>query len=73
MQRRTLMLGNLGCPNCAADLERAARKLPGVKTARVAFGPGTLHVEYDGNQLEERQIYDLVEQFGLEVAAALPG
>lgn len=71
--RQMVMLQNLNCPNCAAKLEEAARKLPGMRTARVAFGAGTLNIEYDEGRLSEQAIRELVRQFGLEVAAILPG
>jgi len=72
MTRQMLMLRNLNCPNCAAKLERAARRLPGMESARVAFATGALHVQYDQARLTEAGIRDLVRQFGLEVAATLP-
>lgn len=68
-----IMLRNLNCPVCAAKLETAARQLPGMKAARVAFGSGALHVEYDADQLTEERIRDLVKRTGLEVAAIMPG
>ncbi|MDP2872013.1 MAG: cation transporter [Bacillota bacterium] len=68
-----IMLRNLNCPVCAAKLETAARQLPGMKSARVAFGSGALHVEYDPDQLTEERIRELVRRTGLEVAAVMPG
>jgi len=35
--RKTWMIENLDCPNCAAKLERALNALPGVETAAVDF------------------------------------
>lgn len=71
MKRQMLMLGNLNCPNCAAKLEKAAKNLPGMKEARVAFGSGALNVEYDDGRLKEEAIRDLVRQLGLSVNAVV--
>lgn len=72
MKRQMIMLRNLNCPNCAAKLEQAARKLPGMTAARVAFATGALHVEYDEQRLAEESIRGLIRQFGLEAGATLP-
>jgi cation transport ATPase len=73
MKTQMIMLRDLNCPTCAAKLEAAARQLPGMKAARVAFGTGLLHVEYNPEELEEDAIRDLVKRMGLEVGAVLPG
>lgn len=73
MAKQMMLLRNLNCPNCAAKLEKAARQLPGMESARVAFATGTLHVQYDQAKLTEAGIRDLVRQFGLEVSTTLSG
>jgi cation transport ATPase len=73
MENKMFMLTNLNCPVCAAKLERAARQLPGMKAARVEFGSGTLHTEYDANLLTTEAIRDLIKRTGLEVAAVVAG
>ena len=67
------MLADLNCPVCAAKLEKAARQLPGMKSARVEFGSGALHVEYDPAALTIDSIRDLVKRSGLDVAAVVAG
>ncbi len=73
MKRQMIMLNKLNCPVCAAKLEAAARKLPGMEAARVEFGSGAMHVEYDPERLTEAAIRNLVRQTGVEVAAVMPG
>ncbi len=73
VERKMFMLSNLNCPACAAKLERAARQLPGAKSARVEFGSGTLHMEYDPATLTVEAVRDLVKRSGVEVAAVVPG
>ena len=61
---------DLGNPNTIKEFKE---QLPGMKAARVAFGTGLLHVEYDAEKLEETAIRDLVKRMGLEVGVVLPG
>lgn len=73
MKRQMIMLENLNCPNCAAKMERTAQKLPGMKTAKVSFGTGSLTVEYDPAVLTEEQIREAIRQSGLGVSSVLGG
>lgn len=73
MKRQMIMLANLNCPVCAAKLEKAAKALPGMKSAKVSFGTGALNVEYDEAALPESAIRDVARQLGLEVATVLAG
>ncbi|MGI6609752.1 MAG: heavy-metal-associated domain-containing protein [Limnochordia bacterium] len=68
MKRQMIMLENLSCPSCAAKLEKAVQRLPGIKMAKVSFGTGSLSVEYDEGQLQEADIKAKVKQFGVGVA-----
>lgn len=71
MKRQMIMLENLNCPTCAAKLERAAQKLPGMKSAKVSFGSGTLKVEYDESVLQEAAIRETIKQQGVVVATII--
>lgn len=73
MTKQMVMLANLTCPSCAGKLEKAAAALPGMKSARVAFGTGALHVEYDETMLTQAQIRDVVKQQGLDVTMVMNG
>ncbi|MDF2626225.1 MAG: Heavy-metal-associated domain [Symbiobacteriaceae bacterium] len=73
MKRQMIMLANLTCPSCGGKLEQATAKLPGMKSARVAFGTGALHVEYDEAQLTEAQIRTVIKQHGLDVTMTMAG
>lgn len=68
MKRQMIMLENLNCPSCAAKLEHAAKKLPGMKAAKVAFGTGSLTIEFDESVLTEGVIRETIKQHGLGVA-----
>ena len=46
-------LENLGCANCAAKMEAAIGKLPGVKSASINFVLAKLSIDVDGDRLDE--------------------
>lgn len=66
-----ILLGNLTCPSCAADLQKALRKLEGVKEATVNFAAGSLDVEYDEAALKAEDIDRTVGSFGVTVTSRL--
>lgn len=66
-----ILLGNLTCPSCAADLQKALRKLEGVKEATVNFAAGSLDVEYDEAALKADDIDRTVNSFGVTVTSRL--
>jgi Cu+-exporting ATPase len=68
MKRQMVMLANLNCPVCAAKLEKAAARMPGMQSAKVSFGTGALTVEYDETKLNEADIRAVVKQQGVEVS-----
>lgn len=68
MKRQMIMLSNLNCPSCAARLEKAARSLPGMKSAAVSFGAGALNVEFDEAQFEEARLKETIKSLGLGIA-----
>lgn len=69
MKKEMMLLGNLTCPSCAADLEKAFKKLDGVKSATVTFATGALDIEYDAAVVKAGQIERTVEGFGLTITS----
>ena len=47
VEKRTYILDNLGCANCAAKMERQIQELPGVKMAVITFATKQLVVAAD--------------------------
>lgn len=68
MKKETVLLSNLNCPSCAADLQKAVAKLNGVKRAEVAFGTGTLELQYDESVVKPADIERTIKSFGVAVA-----
>lgn len=71
MRKETVLLSNLNCPSCAADLEKALKKTDGVKHATVMFATGMLELEYDDSIVKPTQIDRTVESFGVTVASRI--
>ena len=47
--------------------------MPGVSSAKVVFGAGSLDVQYDAAQLPYEKIADVAARMGLSVATRVPG
>lgn len=71
MKKETIILDNLNCPNCAADLERAFRSIVGVQSAKVTFATGTLELEYDEAQVTDEKIETTAKSFGVAIASRM--
>ena len=63
--RKTYILEDLDCANCAAKLERAIREIEGVVFASVSFMTQKLTLETEG--VEHDTVLDKVEQTILKV------
>jgi len=73
IRREMIMFSNLNCPTCAAKLENAVRVMPGVSSAKVVFGAGSLDVQYDAEKLAYERIAEVASKMGLSVATRVPG
>ena len=51
--KKTFRLEDLDCANCAAKMEAAIRKLPGVKNATVSYMAQKLSIEADDESFDE--------------------
>ena len=67
MKKETLLLENLNCPVCAADLQRALSQMKGVRRAEVAFASGTVELEY--KKLPVRPLFDFCSDRGRQMNA----
>lgn len=60
-------LSGLDCPDCALKVEKAIKKMPGVKEATVNFAAANIHLEYDPSISPRNDIFSRIESFGYEV------
>jgi copper chaperone CopZ len=55
------------CGGCALDMENILLDEDGIIKAAAHYAKGTLSVEYDPDQIEEEEVLELVNKFGLPV------
>lgn len=63
-RHETFILSGLHCLNCANDLEKAITDLPGVIWVALNFGASKILVEYEPQQIQPKQIIQLVKKLG---------
>ena len=68
MEEITLPVNGMTCGGCAASLERALRRTPGVRQARVSFDSGQAIVEYDPAHTDPQRLAAAVTDAGFGVA-----
>jgi Cd2+/Zn2+-exporting ATPase len=62
---RLLVIG-MDCADCAAKVEKAVKRMPGVDNATIIFPAGKLNVEYDSQQTGITQVLDKIKKLGYE-------
>jgi P-type Cu+ transporter len=55
---------NITCLSCAADMEKILRDTKGILTATVNFKDETVHVSYDAEMLDRKQVFAAVRRLG---------
>ena len=61
-----LLVSGMDCPDCAAKVEKAVKRMPGVTNATVVFPAGKLNFDYDPGQTGVTQVMDKVKKLGYE-------
>ncbi len=61
-----LLVTGIDCPDCAAKVEKAVRRMLGVVNATFVFPAGSLNVEYDPQQTGVTQVIDKIKKLGYE-------
>lgn len=56
----------MGCASCAAKIEQATRKLPGVASANVNLATEKLNIEYNHQELTDNEIMQAVKEAGYQ-------
>lgn len=52
-----LLITGMDCPDCAAKVEKAVKRMPGVVNATVVFPAGRLDIEYDPEKSRLERIH----------------
>ena len=63
----SLTIGGMHCATCAATIEDALRRTPGVADASVNFALGRAAVRYDGDRVGRGELVEAVERAGYKV------
>lgn len=69
----TLQVTGVDCTDCAAKVEKAVKRMPGVTSAEIAFPMGKFKVDYDATQTGVNQVIEKIRALGYdahEIAAA---
>lgn len=61
-----LLVTGMDCPDCAAKVEKAVKRMLGVVNAKVVFPAGSLNVEYDPQQTGITQMVEKIKKLGYE-------
>lgn len=69
----TLQVTGMDCADCAAKVEKAVKRMPGVTSAQITFPLGKLRVDYEATQTGVNQVIDKIRVLGYDahVAAAV--
>ncbi len=66
-QKITLPVSGMTCANCAMNIERSVKKLPGVTDTSVNFASEEAAVTYDPEQIKLPEIVERIEKAGFHV------
>lgn len=70
--RELLEIKGLDCPDCAARIEKAVKKVPGVVAAHLTFPAGRLDLELNPEQVELAQVINRIEALGYQAVPQTP-
>ncbi|NLW43899.1 MAG: cadmium-translocating P-type ATPase [Syntrophomonadaceae bacterium] len=65
-QSAKISVFGMDCPDCAAKVEKAVRRMPGVISATVAFPAGRLSVEYNPERIAVHDVVAKVKELGYQ-------
>lgn len=65
--KKTYLIANMECPNCAMILESIEDKLPGIKEISASYHKGQMVVDFDEKMVSEAQILAEVARKGYQL------
>ncbi len=69
MPKKTYIITNMECPNCAMILESIEDKLPGIREISASYKKGQVTVEFDEKVVSEAEILAAIQKKGYTVEA----
>ncbi|NWF67496.1 MAG: heavy-metal-associated domain-containing protein [Chloroflexi bacterium] len=68
MTKKKFQIKGMHCVSCAMNVEGALEDLPGVKTARVNYAKASAEVEFDEQEVNEKQMIEAIQKAGYAIA-----
>ena len=68
-REKVFTIKGMDCADCAMKIEKAVSKIPGVKLAHISFATEKLKVVYEAQQLDEKQILEVIKRMGYSAEA----
>jgi Cu+-exporting ATPase len=68
MKQLDIRVDGITCSGCACDVETVLKNADGISRAEASYADGTVHVEYDPEEIGEKQILDMIKKLGLKIA-----
>lgn len=69
MEKLNLKVEGMTCVNCARTIERALKRLRGIKKADISFEIGAVTVEYEETLLSSEEVVKVIEDLGYKVVS----
>ena len=66
--KKEFQLGGVSCQVCVNKIEKKLSKKPGVASAVVNFSNEHLNIDYDENQITDKEIIETVEKLGYDIS-----
>lgn len=73
MPKKTYIITNMECPNCAMILESIEDKLPGINEISASYKKGQLTVAFDEKMVSEAEIVNAIQKKGYIVSGLKNG
>ncbi len=68
MKRLSLKVEGITCSGCAVDVESILKNADGISDAEASYAAGTVNIDYHPDEINEKQVLDLVKKLGLKVS-----
>ncbi|NYZ76371.1 copper-translocating P-type ATPase [Candidatus Micrarchaeota archaeon] len=70
--KRTIRVIGMHCANCALNIEKGLRNMPGIKNSDVNFTTEKAHVEFDEKIVSERKLLEKIKELGYSGEFVVP-
>ncbi len=68
MKRLNLKVEGITCSGCAVDVDSVLKNADGISDAEASYSAGTVSIDYHPEEINEKQVLDLVKKLGLKIA-----